>query len=301
MHQGRKHGGAPQPHPVAEPDGSRGHIRRRQHLARPAEPGERRRRRRRLRGALGIGEGNGRARPRRCAGAGAGQHPAERLTVVADQPPPFALAVDEADAVAFGNFAMGCQRRISGLSAAERGAPRQPLGHGAERVEHFGAHLRRRRRLEEERHVADAERFHPGRVAHEVDDGAQRGRLGLADAVGAHLGGAHVPGALAPVVPHLQEAAALAAHLQPVAAPQLRLRRRAVVGGGAQHRRVLDDDGGGQHQRQHQSPSTSAVSGLSSCTPRAACPSSAPAMNPPAWGGAMITWILSDSLSASVF
>ncbi len=102
----------------------------------------------------------------------------------------------------------------------------------------------------------------------------------------ADLQGPDVARPLAAVVVDLQPAGLFAAHLEPLAAPELRLRRRAGAGRSAQHGRVLGNKRDGQRQeRDHlRAPTRPPVS-------------SAPADS----GGTTMTWILSESLSASAF
>ena len=134
----------------------------------------------------------------------------------------------------------------------------------------------------------------------------------------------HEPAALAPVVVDLEVVQALAAHLHHLALPQHRLLAGRAARFRAQRDLIRDDHGGrglrgagradGATKDERQACEcgaqhgyfSSRTAGSSALTPEPAPrllpPSSAVPMKPPSAGvGAMMTWTLSESLSASVF
>ena len=160
----------------------------------------------------------------------------------------------------------------------------------------------------------------PGVSRRKRSTASSSGRLGRRRArCGAPGWRLHEAAALARVVPDLQVVEPLAAHLQHLALPELRLLRRRSRGGGAQHgagRCVTMAAASAGRRRRHvaialrrawlSSSSSAALRGRllrrSRCARPVPPPSRLAAMKPPPVpGGAMITCILSESLSAIVF
>src|SRR5262249_42978382 len=139
-----------------------------------------------------------------------------------------------------------------------------------------------------------AERLRAGLIAEEVDDGPQRRRRRGVERVGPDLPRLDVARPLAAVVVDLEPAAQLAAHLQPVAGRERRLARGGLIGRCGERRGVGDHDGDGDGEREH--GYSSPFCGGGSCLPMR-LPKTLPAVP----GGAITTWILSDSFSASAF
>ncbi len=177
-----------------------------------------------------------------------------RLAVVAEaRRALLEIAVDalEAHAVARGDLEVAGQRGVAQGRLAPRRAPREPIRHRADRREDLGRVGARGRGAQEERRIPDAERLRAARVAQEAHDRAELGCARLVEPVDAHHRGPHVAGPFVAVVVDLEEARRLAAHLEPVPAPQRRLRGRVVARGVAQHRGILGDDRHQQHERVH--------------------------------------------------
>ncbi len=150
----------------------------------------------------------------------------------------------------------------------------------------------------------------PLRVAQEADDRRQLRSAGRFQPMDAHQRRADVAGAFVAVVVDPEEPRRLAPHLQPVPAPQRRLRGRVVAGRVAQDRGIVRDqrdqhDGGRRDHvtlpRCHWRRRGVGVDGRGHLAARLRADPGRPPKKPPAAGGATITWILSLSLSASVF
>ena len=158
---------------------------------------------------------------------------------------------------------------------------RQPLGENANRLVDFGGTVRVAA-PHPQRRVRDPERLLSGGVAQEPDDGAQLGPAQLV--VDAHLCEANESGPLPAVIVDAQPPWQLAAHFQPVAARELRLRSRRLARCRSQDRAFAGDQSDGRQENDH-----------------LRAPMRFAPMKPLSEGGATITWILSESLSAIAF
>ncbi len=198
--------------------------------------------------ALRPGEGERRLEPRLGPSAER-QHPAERLAVVADADAALALEAHELHPVAGRHLQVRRQGGI--IRALGGGTPCQPVRQGAQGLEELGAHLGGGRGAQQGRRVANAQRLRAGGVLQERHHRLEPGHARLVQGDDAHLLGAHVAGALAAVVVHLEEAEPLAPDLQPLALPERGLTGGGVLGRGAQGRLVLhherEGDEGGEH------------------------------------------------------
>ena len=240
------------------------------------------------------------------------QHTPERLAVVADARPPLLLEAVELHAVALGHLELRGERRVARAFAtradARRREPSRPSSRARRR--RSAPDRLRRRRSQVERHVPDAERLLPRRVAQVLDERAEPRRRRLVDRVSsARWRGRTYPGA---------RGGGRRPGGSPAARRALRANRpararpggaRSSCGAARSGDGVLHDERDDDRERGEEHRSLPAL-GLALRGVRRSCPSRSAAVlseqtpdakKPPACGGAMMTWILSDSLSASVF
>ena len=146
----------------------------------------------------------------------------------------------------------------------------------------------------------DAERLGARHAAQEAQHRQQLGRLVRRQGEPPDLRRAHETAALARIVPDREVVEPLAAHLERLALREERQRSPRAAGQRPQRRVVLHDDGEALRLCQQGNDERDESKEARHCfgpPPRSVAP-----MKPEsAGGGAMITWILSESLSASVF
>ena len=227
-----------------------------------------------------------------------GEAAVERRAVVADVRAVGLLDALQHDAPAPRHLELLGRGGVAGGRARRTGAAREALGEAADRDEERRIDRAFGRDLQVDRRVRDAEGLLARGVAQEVDHRADRRGGGLLEGDRLDVLREHPAPALVAVIPDLEPALLVAADLEPIALPQHGLLRRGVLGGGAQRDVISDDDGGRDGERQHHSsdPPAAGAGGV------VVLPPSRPlAKKPLVLGGAMITLILSDSLSARAF
>jgi len=166
----------------------------------------------------------------------------------------------------------------------------EPLCHAGNRIQRLGGERLRRDGPQIRGTVADSERLKSGALPQKSHHGEELRRSGLGQKHGTCRISAQVPALLAAVVVDLQVPGALAAHLEHVPLPQGGQLDRIGPRCGTQRSVILDDDGERRGQSQYHGARSAGE------------PMRFEPMNCPLAGvGAMMTWTLSDSLSASVF